>query len=212
MTLSFYDFGVMLRRDNVEYLVDPRQAAKALAEKMPEETFYTGLLTDDILAVFQRGNQRVVIGYRPPQKTGLWLENADDALRVPMPGLVMVRRSGSGSTPDYRFYAVKQRPTSETKLYYCPLPHVSRDGSCWGTVRVPDAKTLATNNLQPDWDAFLGSRFGSHSVGGKCTSHSDDIRKLYVKLHEAKKKSYPRTELVEIRGKTFGQMLEEVCK
>lgn len=200
-----------MRKGNTEYPIDPSVAAKAIAADMPEETFDTGLLTDDLLYIWQRGVKRVVIGYRSPQKTGIWVENAENAMRIPMPGLVIVRTTFQNGSPDYRFYAVKERPTAKTKLFYCPLPHVSSDGSCWGTVRVPDAKTLATNNLQPDWDAFLGSRFGNHSVGGKCVKHPSDIRKLLMELHEKKARKYPMRELISLE-KSFGTLLSEVCK
>jgi PRTRC genetic system protein B len=211
LIVSFYTFGIFKKVGNVEYPIEPMAVAKALASNIPEEEFNTGLLTDDLLSIWQRGVKRVVISYRKPQMTGIWLENAENAARVPMPGLVMVRITRENGSPDYRLYAVKERPTAKTQLYYCPLPHVSRDGSCWGTVRVPDAKTLTTNNLQSDWDAFLGSRFGSHSVNGKSVSHSDDIRKLYVKLHEKKARKYPMRELVSLE-KSFGTLLSEVCK
>jgi hypothetical protein len=212
LTLTFYDHGVFLRTNNTEYAVDPLKVAQVLAANLPEEEFSTGLLGEDVLSVWQKGAKRVVVVYRRPQVTGIWLEGVESALHVPLPGLVMVRTTKSNRDPSYQIYAVKQRPGRTSKLYTPPLPNTSVGGTCWGTVQTPPAAALITCDLTLDWGAFLGSKFGNHSVDGKCVSERIDIRKLFMKLHEGKKKSYPRTELVEIRGKTFGQMLEEVCK
>ena len=89
LILSFYSFGVMLRKCQngltSEYPVDPGQIALALAAKI---TFDTGLLGGNTLLIRQDGLKKTVIDYRPPTKTGLFLDGSETALRVPLPGLV----------------------------------------------------------------------------------------------------------------------------
>jgi hypothetical protein len=183
-----------------------------MAANIPEEEFTSGWLPEETLFVWQRGAKRVVVGYRKAQKTGLWLEGSEDPIRIPMPGLVMVRTTTSNLSPQYSFYAVKdERPSKLSKLFYCPLPHVGRDGSCWGTVRVPDAAALKTNDLSEDWKAFLGSRFGNHTVSGKSATHPNDIRKLFIDLEKKKARVYPRREMIPL-DTNLGVVIEGRCK
>lgn len=180
-----------------------------LAAKREPETFDTGLLGDDILRVYQQGSKRVIISYRKPQKTGIWLDGSEDALHVPLPGLLLVRE---GLTqPRYHMYAVKRKPSPGSKLYLPPLPNVS-GGICWGTVAKPSNAALASCDMREDWEQFLGSRFGNHSTGGKCQSHPDDIRKLLMELHDNQARRYPVGELVEAHGRTFGTWMSKLCK
>jgi hypothetical protein len=197
-----------MKKANTEYPVDPDMVAKILAASIPEEEFNTGLLGEDVLTIWQRGVKRVVASFRQPEVTGLWLEGSDDPIRVPLPGLVMIRTTQQHANAQYRFYAVKDRPTLKTRLYIAPLPHVNNNGSCWGTVTV---KPTTDNDLTPDWSAFMGSRFGNHSVNGKSVSQPDDIRKLLIDLDKKGCGKYPMRDLVDLKT-TFGEMLSEVCK
>src|SRR5690606_22344229 len=99
LVLSFYSFGVMLRKTDgamtTEYPVDPAQIALALAAKV---TFDTGVLSGNTLLVRQDGMKRTVVDYRPPQKTGVFLDGSDTALRVPLPGMVMIRVTADDKT------------------------------------------------------------------------------------------------------------------
>lgn len=80
-----------------EFPVDPAQIALALAAKV---TFDTGLLDGNTLLVRQEGVKRTVVEYRPPQKTGTFLEGAETALRVPLLPLILIRVMTDGA-PQY---------------------------------------------------------------------------------------------------------------
>jgi hypothetical protein len=124
LILSFYSFGVMLhKRDGdrvTEHPVDPAQVALALSAKV---RFDTGLLSDNTLLVRQEGVKKVVVEYRPPQKTGLYLDESEIALRVPLPGLLLIRVTAEDKNPQYGVYAVKKRPHSP---HFAPVPQPAR--------------------------------------------------------------------------------------
>lgn len=86
--LSFHSFGVMLHKrdgDKVsEYPVDPAQVALALSAKV---RFDTGLLSSNTLFVRQEGGKKTVVEYHQPQKTRLYLDKSETALRVPLPNV-----------------------------------------------------------------------------------------------------------------------------
>jgi PRTRC genetic system protein B len=199
----------MLRRAEgeriTEYPVDPAQVASALAAKI---TFDTGLLDGNTLLVQQDGVKKTVAGYRPPQKTGLFFEGAETALRVPLPGLVMIRTTAVGRSPHYEVYAVKRRPESlDVPLFHAPLPNVFNSGAiCWGTVPRLSETALASTSLSGDWTMLLGSPFGDHAVGGKSKRDPHDIRKLLISLEAKKTRTYPKGDLIPAR-KTLAQAL-----
>jgi hypothetical protein len=92
-------------------------------------------------------------------------------------------------------------------LYHAPLPNVSENGVCWGTVMQPSMEELRSASLSPDWRQFLGSPFGNHTVNGKSRKFPKDLRKLYMALEN--KDKYPRNDLVAIKNRTFGYLLKE---
>ena len=188
-----------------EYPVSAEAVATALSAKV---AFTTGILTPNTICVLSEGARRTVVEYHPAQKTALWLEGADDPLRVPLPGLLMIRSTLTGQNPDYRIYAVTERPVSfDVPLYRAPLPNINGDGSvCWGTVTKVKPEALAGNDLVEDWAQLLGTPFGNHSVHGKCRSFDHDIRRLYVELEKRKARIYPRKELVPEK-RTLGSVL-----
>jgi PRTRC genetic system protein B len=201
--LSFYSYGVLLRKalpngTFTEYPVDVSQLAQALATKV---RFDTGVLHENILLVRREGLRELVVGYRPPQKTGIWLEGSSEPLRVPLPGLILLRNV-SGSTANYHLYAVKRRPTTlNAVLYHAPLPNVFGSGSiCWGNVALPTPHDL---ELTPVWQHFWGTPFGNHGVGGKSRQYRQDIREHLLQLTH--KRSYPSRDLLPVE-KTLGQM------
>lgn len=202
LVLSFYSYGVLMRKcegdQRQEYAIDPAQLVKAIA---PEMVFDTGLLHPDILLIRQKGVSRLVVGYRPPQMTGIWLEGSEAPLRVPLPGLVMFRITKEERNPSYSVYAVKKRPASmDEPLYRAPLPNIYTGGSvCWGTV-----PTTLDDTLQGDWQKLLGSPFGSHSVYGKSKKFQNDVRQRLMKLHTR----YPLSDLIEER-KSFGKVVND---
>ena len=209
LTLRWFSFGLLLQKQTehglVEYAVSPEEVATALARTV---VFDSGLLDLNTLCVRSEGAKRTVAGSRPRQKTSLWLEGSQDALHVPLPGLVLIRTTTADRDPDYQVYAVAERPTSyEAELFHAPLPNVYGSGGiCWGTVTKVEADRLQGNDLSADWAQLLATPFGNHSVGGKCQSHRDDVRKLYLELERRKARVYPQKELVPAR-KTLGGAL-----
>lgn len=209
MSLDFYSYGVLLRKregDTItEYAVDPAQVAVALAAKV---TFNTGLLSGDTLLVRQEGVKKTVVEYRKPQKTGIYLDGSETALRVPLPGLLMIRTTSEDRNPNYAVYAVKRRPqTFETDLYLAPLPNVFNSGSiCWGSVQRVSDEALANTSLAEDWSMLLGSPFGDHACNGKSRSHPSDIRQKLIELEAKGAKRYPTTDLIPAK-KTLVQVL-----
>lgn len=209
LILSFYSFGVMLRKTDgeqtTEYPVDPAQVALALAAKV---TFDTGLLGGNTLLVRQEGVKKTIVEYRPPQKTGLFLDGSAAALRLPLPGMVMIRVTAEDKAPVYGVYAVKRRPeTPDTPLFHAPLPNVFGSGAiCWGTVQRVTDTALRSARLAEDWTMLLGSSFGDHAVGGKSKRQPQDIRKLLVDLEAQKARRYPTGDLIPVK-KTLAQVL-----
>ncbi len=190
---------------NVLLLPDPAQVALALAAKV---TFDTGLISGNTLLVRQNGVKRTVVDYRPPQKTGLFLDGSETALRVPLPGMILIRVTTDDKAPQYAVFAVKRRPENfDTPLFHAPIPNVFSSGSiCWGTVpRVEDA-ALHGSSLANDWTMLLGSAFGDHAVGGKSKRQSQDIRKLLIELEGKKATRYPTGDLLPVK-KTLAQVL-----
>ena len=136
LQLSFYSFGLILRKvtENggiTEFPVDPDEMARVLSAKT---VFSTGLMSEDVLYIRQEGIRQTVVGFRPRQRTGIWLEGSDEPLRVPLPDLLLIRTANSGKSPDFKLFAVKCRPqTLDEPLYHPPLPNVFDSGSiCWG--------------------------------------------------------------------------------
>ncbi len=209
LSLDFYSYGVLLRKREgdalTEYAVDPAQVAVALAARV---TFDTGLLSGDTLLVRQEGVKKTVVEYRKAQHTGVYLDGSETALRVPLPGLVLIRTTSEERSPSYTVYAVKRRPVSlDTALFHAPLPNIFSGGSiCWGSVsRVSDA-ALGGALLAEDWDILLGSSFGDHAVSGKSRSHKDDIRQKLIELEAKKARRYPTADLIPAR-KTLAQVI-----
>jgi hypothetical protein len=209
MILSFYSYGIMLRKQEgtlvAEYPIDPAQLALALAAKV---TFDTGFLAGNTLLIRQDGMKKTVVEYRPPQKTGIFLDGSEAALRVPLPGLVMIRVTTEGKAPQYGVYAVKRRPENlDILLFHAPIPNVFGSGAiCWGTVQRVEDAALRGSTLAADWTMLLGSSFGDHAVGGKSKRQPHDIRKLLIELEGKKATRYLTGDLIQVK-KTLGQAL-----
>jgi len=205
LSLNFYSFGVTLRKYEgervTEYPIDPAQAAVALAAKV---TFTTGLLSGDALYIHMEGISKTVVEYRKPQMTGVFLDNAETALRVPLPGLVMIRKTTDDRTPTYAVYAVKKRPASmDVELFNAPLPNVFNSGSiCWGTVQRVSNTSLSGASLAE----LLGSPFGDHACSQKSKAFKDDVRKKLIELEAKKSRRYPTSDLISAR-KTLAQAI-----
>lgn len=200
LQLNFYSYGIVLRKKTAqnaytEYAVDPAQITQALAVRNPLET---GLLTANTLFIRTDGITRTVVEYRPPQITGIFIEGTENAVRVPLPGMVMIRRV-TGKNPYYAIFAVKNRPASlSEKLYTPPLPNMSRGGSvCWGSVKKVPKKALETTSLDEDWKLYLGSQFNSHGVGGKSKKFEHDVRKMLIWVEQQHLEEWPHGDLVQ---------------
>lgn len=209
LSLDFYSYGVLLRKRDgetmTEYPVDPAQIAAALAARV---IFDTGLLGADTLLVRYEGVKQLVIGYRKAQKTGLYLEGSETPLRVPLPGLILIRVTKEHRRPAYHLYAVKRRPQHlDVALFHAPLPNIYTSGSiCWGTVRTVSETALTGASLAEDWQQLLGSPFGDHSVQGKSNAYRQDIRQQLIALEKRKARRYPTSDLLPMQ-KTLSQLL-----
>jgi len=199
MTLKIYKFGVLMQRKTetgeVQYLVDPQQLALQLAATVRLDT---GLLSPHTIHVAKEGVNTLVVEHRPRKKTAIFLEGVEAPLVVPMPDMLMFRRTADQGRPEYRVFAVKERPTNlEAPLFHIPLPNVYSDGRiCWGSVK--QLKDIAPTGtaLEEDWKVFLGTPFGFHSVSQKSKSHSEDIRKKYLDMEQRKTRVYPKSDLL----------------
>jgi len=206
LVLSFYSYGVLLRKQTehgqTEYPVNSAQLAEALAARI---RFSSGILSENTLLIQQEGVKKLIIEYRPAQMSGIWIEGLDEALRVPLPPLLLIASRNEGWR--FHIYAVKRRPASLNEpLYHAPLPNVfSEGGICWGNLSLPE---VVNSDLKPLWTAFLGSSFGSHSASGKSRSHPDDVRKKLLALSDKKMKRYPLRDLVAHKY-TLARLLAE---
>lgn len=209
LSLDFYSYGVMLRKREgdmlTEYAVDPAQVAVALAAKV---TFDTGLLSGDTLLIRTEGVKKTVVEYRKGQKTGVFLEGSETALRIPLPPLLMIRTTSEDRNPNYAVYAVKRKPKSlDVALFQAPLPNVFNSGSiCWGTVQRVSDTALSGASLVEDWAMLLGSPFGDHACSGKSKSHRSDIRQKLIELETNSARRYPTSDLIPA-NKTLAQVL-----
>jgi PRTRC genetic system protein B len=210
LTLKVYPFGVLMQRKTpqgcMEYLIDPAQLALQLAATVRLET---GILASNTIYISQEGVQKLVVEYRPRQKTALFLEGSEAPVIVPLPELLLFRRTTDKGLPDYRVFAVKARPTNLTaKLFHAPLPNLYEDGRvCWGSVQHLQAQQLTGTHLTEDWKVLLGTRFGSHNVGRRSKSQPADIRKKYLAMEAAKTRVYPKSDLLPA-NRTLEDVLE----
>jgi hypothetical protein len=204
LTLNFYSYGILMRqrRDDgseTEYAVSPAQLATVLSAKV---RFESGLLSSSMVCVCAEGIKRIVVDYRAPQKTALFLDGSDHPVRVPLPGLLMIRLTAANDHPRYAIYAVKDRPqTLDTVLYHAPLPNVGRTDVCWGSVKKVSQASLSGSDLAEDWRQFLGSPFTNHSVSDKSKRYPDDIREQLLRLEACKARVYPARDLVKLDSK-----------
>lgn len=206
-------YGIVLRSNTpsgtVEKLVSPEGLAQMLSG-LAKPSWDTGLLTPATLWMGDFNGKRIVVEYRKPQVTGIWLEGSETPLRVNMPGMVMLREVKPEGGALYRLWAVRRRPRDlkKTKLFNAPLPNVGSTGACWGTVTVEKRDPVS---LAPDWKAFLGSRFGDHTCGGKSKMEKQDIRKRLIQLDGHNEDGYPLGDLVD-SGYTLERGIKEALK
>jgi PRTRC genetic system protein B len=177
----------------LEHAVDPTDISSALSQTL---TIDTGFIPPNVIWIQRGANSRTVVGYRPPQITGIWLTGLSYALHIPLPGLIITRQTPGTRV---RIFALADEPSPNVQLYKAPLPNIGeRDGTvCWGTVAVPEPPRDNPNDLSAIWAQLLGSAFVNHSVPGKSKKHPDDIRIVLTELHETGATEYPVRDLVE---------------
>ena len=209
ITLKIYPFGVLMRRNTPqgisEYLIDPAQLAMQLASNIRLET---GLLSPNTIYVAQEGVHKIVVEHRPRKKTAIFLEGSEAAVVIPLPDLLMLRRASDKGGPDYRIFAVKERPTDlKAALYHAPLPNLYDDGRvCWGSVR---RENLSGATLEEDWRILLGTPFGSHNCARRSKEFPDDVRKKYLDMERRKSRVYSKRDLLPAK-RILEDVLEEL--
>lgn len=208
LTLSFHDFGVIMTKGNVSYPVDPQEVQRILQAKGEAEAFSTGLIPRDTIYMYRKGRTSILIGYRPPTFTGLWLERQNarsdnpEVVRLMLPGLVMKRKQ-TGKSFSHSVWAVKEYPSPQTQLYYAPLPNIGHGGVCWGTVSL---ESVSENDLSEDWKILLGSVMNNHSIGNKSKAFEDVRDKLRAQQGQME---YDLDDLVSARS-TVGELIKGV--
>lgn len=205
MRLELHDDMIVAVRFDItgqverSYLLDPEDVAAALAGK----TVSTGLLPPGCLFWQQVGGDERLAVYVPPLVRRVRISGRKTALRVPMPGLVVL-----GYRNEYKFWAVKDAPplSEETKLYLMPSPNVyGGNGVCQGNVTFPAASTAT---MEQAVELFFESEFSGHLVNGKSRAYEGDILKQWQALHKAKADMYPPDDLVEA-GKSLKSIINE---
>ena len=207
-TLSFTTTGIRLCRrwhdgEIVEYAVDPKALTDLFSIKEPPPpppTHNTDILLPSTVCVVMRGDAKTIVDYREPQITGIWFADNPQPLRIPLPGLLLIKKTLNDKSPGtYDMFAVKERPADmKCELYEVPLVHTTRGAMCWGNVTVP--KEATANCLNNAWTAFLGTPFRNHGVDGKSKrkKYAKDIRALLINLDKRKAKKYPVSDLVRV--------------
>ena len=216
LTLSLYDFGATIRKISQtgqvsEYPVDPAAVATTFDWK-PKWT--TGVIPPDIVYVAVEGPTTVVAHYRPPQMAGLYIDESETPIRIPLPGLVMLRKADSLNDENllYHAFAVKERPTKkEAQMYVAPLTHVYQYGNiCWGSVKYRDTyNPLDPYDFTKAWEALLGSRFGHHTASNASVKYKGEIRKMWIEMEAAGVKEYPLDDMM-LAGKTLDIAIKEL--
>ena len=197
LTLDFYSYGILLtkRSGSVEttYPVAASEITKTAAANI---NYNTGLLNEQVIYIAHTGTATTVVEYRKPQLSTLWLEGCPDALRIPLPGLLLLRTRTGQQQPSYKLFAVKRKPrTLSEPLWHPPLPNIFNSANiCWGTVRINHK--LADYSLQADWQALLSTAFGNHETYGRSQTEGRDIRKFLLALHDRQAKRYPLKDLM----------------
>lgn len=210
MTLKVYPFGVLMQRNTLagctEYLIDPAQLALQLAADVHLET---GIMSGNTVYMMQEGVQKIVVEYRKRQKTALFLEGTEAPVIVPLPDLLLFRRTKDKGQPEYRVFAVKERPADlEAKLFHAPLPNLYDDGQvCWGSVQRLAAEQMHDTRLTEDWKILLGTPFGTHNTHYRSRSHANDIRQHYLAMEKKKTRVYPKSDLIPA-SRTLADVIE----
>lgn len=208
-TLSFTRTGIQLMRrycdgEVIEYAIDPKALTDLFSVQEPPPpppTNNTDILLPSTVCIVMRGDSKTIVDYRAPQLTGIWFMGNPTPLRIPLPGLLLIKTTdGDNSRTKYLMFAVKERPTSmDCDLYETPLVHTYQSGGiCWGNVTI--APETSPNSLANAWAAFLGTPFSNHNVGRKSRrkKYANDIRALLIDLDKRKARRYPVNDLVRV--------------
>jgi hypothetical protein len=200
--LDFYNTAVLMSRweDNGRLTTHPVSVHDVVSACTHVE-LSSGLLPANTLFWKQQANQAMLGVYVPARR---WhVQTEAQSYHIPMPPFVFV---GSGSS--YKIFAVKKRPAlsgpaelSKSKeplneaepLYHAPCPNVHAPGGiCQGNTPFP---ICSPQTIQQALRLFMeGSLFNADLSRGKCQSHPDDVRWLWVELDGRKR--FPLSELV----------------
>jgi PRTRC genetic system protein B len=191
------------------YPIHPHDLIKALASAF-QASLFSDLLDSDILACAQKGEVQWLLGWRAPQKTGVWVEGSDRAFQIPLPALLMLRQhQPSAGISSHRVFALpsSERPRDpQLPLLAAPLANVSpQNGTvCWGNIPRPGQ---CRGSLEEDWAQFFGTRFGTHGLERRSKAFPEDIRHAYQHLEAQAAPHYPLEDLLPT-----GYRLEHVLK
>ncbi len=174
---------------------DDLQAAFALSERD------TGWLPPGIVRAGYGKYGDWFVLFAPPQKIATHLLDIG-SLTIPVPALLL-----AGTGRSYYLWALAEPLSPQARIYDAPFPNVHDGGKiCWGNNTPPQASPA---NAQAAWKLFFESPFNGHLVQGKTRRHSDDVRKLLVKLKG--KQKFPLRELAAGRG-TLASNIERLFK
>lgn len=179
------------------FVADPLDVAQAIGE-VPVAS---GLLPEGVLFWGRREGEERIGLWVPPGVHEVEVHLSGwSTVTIPLPGLVWI---GQGKRYTLLALADEGRPNEASQLYRPPLPNVSDNGICAGSVSFPVA-TVAT--MPQAWQAFIGSGFNNHLANGKSRKYqADDILRMWRVLDRAGADQYPVGDLVPV-----GKQLREV--
>lgn len=161
----------------------------------------TGWLAPGIVRAGYGKNGEWFVMFTPPQKITLHLLDIG-TLTIPAPALVL-----AGAGRSYYLWGLAEPFSPQARAYDAPFPNVHSGGQiCWGNNTPPIASTASA---QAAWKLFFESPFNSHLTQGKTVHHSDDVRKLLVRLNG--KHKFPVRELAAARG-SLASSIERLFK
>ncbi|HRQ42362.1 MAG TPA: hypothetical protein PLD25_30975 [Chloroflexota bacterium] len=215
LRLDFYNTAVLMSRwEDDGRLVTHPVSVHDVVSACTHVELSSGLLPANTLFWKQRANQAMLGVYVPARRWHVQCDFAnrleEQSYHIPMPPFVFV---GSGSS--YHLFAVKKRPALSTStgsaralskgpssehgaLYHAPCPNVyATGGICQGNTPFP---ICSPQTIQQALELFMeGSLFNADLSRGKCHSHPEDVRQLWVELDGRQR--FPLSELVPARIK-----------
>jgi len=130
------------------------------------------------------------VAYIAPPKLVEITTDQDEKLTIPVPMSLFL-----GWEHRYYLWSLKGNQFNPSlEVFKAPYPNVYENGRiCWGSHRPPKV-TVA--NIKGTWELFFGTVFNNHIASNKTKSHSANALDLLRKLAHAKKKTFPKDELM----------------